>query len=241
MRNCYTPADVASFRDQVVRDLVPLTVKIKERQAKRLGIAWEDFTFTDNALSYKDGSATPQGTPEEILAAGKKMYEELSPETRDFIHLMFDNELFDVLAKDGKAPGGYCTSLPDYQCPFIFSNFNGTSGDVDVLTHEAGHAFADFIASQTVAVRALSCPTMEGAETHSMSMESSPPLATTCSLGADRQVRALPRRGRFCCHPLRLPGGPLPGGGLPPSGDDPRGAQPEVAGAGGPLPPLYQL
>ena len=139
--------------------------------AKRLGIAWEDFTFTDNALSYKDGSATPQGTPEEILAAGKKMYEELSPETRDFIHLMFDNELFDVLAKDGKAPGGYCTSLPDYQCPFIFSNFNGTSGDVDVLTHEAGHAFADFIASQTVAVRALSCPTMEGAETHSMSME----------------------------------------------------------------------
>ena len=99
------------------------------------------------------------------------MYEELSPETRDFIHLMFDNELFDVLAKDGKAPGGYCTSLPDYQCPFIFSNFNGTSGDVDVLTHEAGHAFADFIASQTMAVRALSCPTMEGAETHSMSME----------------------------------------------------------------------
>ena len=117
MRNCYTPADVASFRDQVVRDLVPLTVKIKERQAKRLGIAWEDFTFTDNALSYKDGSATPQGTPEEILAAGKKMYEELSPETRDFIHLMFDNELFDVLAKDGKAPGGYCTSLPTTSAP----------------------------------------------------------------------------------------------------------------------------
>ena len=58
---------------------------------------------------------------------------------------MFDNELFDVLAKEGKAPGGYCTSLPDYQCPFIFSNFNGTSGDVDVLTHEAGHAFADFM------------------------------------------------------------------------------------------------
>ncbi len=171
MRNCYTPADVASFRDQVVGDLVPLTVKIKERQAKRLGIAWEDFTFTDNALSYKDGSAAPQGTPEEILAAGKKMYEELSPETRDFIHLMFDNDLFDVLAKEGKAPGGYCTSLPDYGCPFIFSNFNGTSGDVDVLTHEAGHAFADFIASQTVPVRALSCPTMEGAETHSMSME----------------------------------------------------------------------
>ena len=170
MRNCYTPADVASFRDQVVRDLVPLTVKIKERQAKRLGIAREDFTFTDNALSYKDGSATPQGTPEEILAAGKKMYEELSPETRDFIHLMFDNELFDVLAKDGKAPGGYCTSLPDYQCPFIFSNFNGTSGDVDVLTHEAGHAFAAWMNRDRVPMQ-YTWPTMEACECHSMSME----------------------------------------------------------------------
>lgn len=168
-RNCYTPEDAASFREQVVRDLVPLTVKIKERRAKRLGI--EDFKFHDNALSFKDGSATPQGTPEEILAAGKKMYLELSPETAEFIDLMFENDLFDVLAKEGKAPGGYCTSLPDYGCPFIFSNFNGTSGDVDVLTHEAGHAFADFIASKTVPVHALRCPSMEGAETHSMSME----------------------------------------------------------------------
>lgn len=168
-RNCYTPEDAASFREQVVRDLVPLTVKIKERRAKRLGI--KDFKFHDNALSFKDGSATPQGTPEEILAAGKKMYQELSPETAEFIDLMFENDLFDVLAKEGKAPGGYCTSLPDYGCPFIFSNFNGTSGDVDVLTHEAGHAFADFIASKTVPVHALRCPSMEGAETHSMSME----------------------------------------------------------------------
>lgn len=168
-RNCYTPQDLASFRRQVIEDLVPLTVKIKERRAKRLGIA--DFKFHDIGLSFKDGSATPQGTPEEILAAGQTMYEELSPETRDFIHLMFENGLFDVLAKEGKAPGGYCTGLPDYGYPFIFSNFNGTSGDVDVLTHEAGHAFADFISNQTVTTHALRCPTMEGAETHSMSME----------------------------------------------------------------------
>lgn len=168
-RNCYGPADTAAFRDRVVRDLVPITMKVKARQAKRLGI--EDFKFYDNALKFRDGSAAPQGTPEEIMAAGRKMYEELSPETKEFIALMFDNELFDVLAKEGKAPGGYCTSLPDYGYPFIFSNFNGTSGDVDVLTHEAGHAFADFIAGQTVETRALRCPTMEGAETHSMSME----------------------------------------------------------------------
>ncbi len=168
-RNCYSPEDLDRFRDQVVRDLVPITVKVKERQAKRLGIS--DFKFYDNALSFKDGSAVPQGTPDEIMAAGKRMYHELSPETGEFIDLMFENELFDVLAKEGKAPGGYCTSLPDYKYPFIFSNFNGTSGDVDVLTHEAGHAFADYIATRTIDINANRFPTMEGAETHSMSME----------------------------------------------------------------------
>lgn len=168
-RNCYTPEEAAAFRDAVVKELVPLTVKLKERQARRIGV--EDFKFYDNALKFKDGSAAPQGTPEEIMAAGKRMYEELSPETADFIHMMFENGLFDVLAKEGKAPGGYCTSLEDYGLPFIFSNFNGTSGDVDVLTHEAGHAFADYMAGKTVDIRALRCPTMEGAETHSMSME----------------------------------------------------------------------
>ncbi len=168
-RNCYTPEDLQSFRSQVVRDLVPLTVKVKARQAQRLGI--DDFKFYDNTLMFKDGSAKPQGTPDEIMAAGKRMYHELSPETGEFIDLMLENELFDVLAKEGKAPGGYCTSLPDYKYPFIFSNFNGTSGDVDVLTHEAGHAFADYTAARTIEIRANQFPTMEGAETHSMSME----------------------------------------------------------------------
>ncbi|HIY26283.1 MAG TPA: M3 family oligoendopeptidase [Candidatus Acutalibacter pullistercoris] len=168
-RNCYAPEDIAAFRDAVVRDLVPLTEKLKDRQARRLGIP--DFKFHDNALKFKDGSAVPQGTPEEILAAGKKMYQELSPETASFIDLMFENELFDVLAKEGKAPGGYCTGLADYGYPFIFSNFNGTSGDVDVLTHEAGHAFADYVAGQQIPLHALRNPTMEGCETHSMSME----------------------------------------------------------------------
>ncbi len=168
-RNCYSPEDLDGFRQQVVRDLVPLTTQVKERQKKRLGL--ESFTLYDDPLKFKDGSAKPQGTPEEIMAAGKTMYHELSEETGKFIDLMLDNQLFDVLAKEGKAPGGYCTSLPDYKYPFIFSNFNGTSGDVDVLTHEAGHAFAGYVAARSIETHALQWPTMEGAETHSMSME----------------------------------------------------------------------
>lgn len=169
MRNCYTPEDVACFRRQVVESLVPIVREIKAAQAQRIGVA--DMKYYDDAFLYPDGNAKPQGTPDELLAAGRKMYAEMSPETAKFAELLFDNELFDVLAKPGKAPGGYCTSLPAYACPFIFSNFNGTSDDVDVLTHEAGHAFADYVSAREIPLMELRAPSMEGCETHSMSME----------------------------------------------------------------------
>ena len=169
LRNCYDAKAVANFRSQVIRHVVPVVGEIKQAQAQRLGL--KRLTFCDDALSFPDGNAVPQGTPEQLLEAGREMYREMSPETAAFIDQMFQMELFDVLAKDGKAPGGYCTDLPGYHCPFIFSNFNGTSADVNVLTHEAGHAFASYLADRTISIAALRQPTMEACETHSMSME----------------------------------------------------------------------
>ena len=168
-RNCWGPKECAAFRDQIAVDLVPLVAKVKKNQAKRIGV--DQMKFYDESLLFPDGNAKPQGTPDEILAAGREMYHALSQETKEFIDFLYDGELLDVLSKDGKAPGGYCTSFPIYKAPFIFSNFNGTSGDVDVLTHEAGHAFADYRAARKGYLSALMSPTMEGCETHSMSME----------------------------------------------------------------------
>ena len=169
-RNCYGPDGVANFRRQVLSDLVPLVDKVKAAQAKRIGLTG-DFKFYDDLFTFKDGNAVPQGTPEELLASAKKMYTEMSPETAEFIKVMFDNELFDVLSKEGKAAGGYCSDFPLYGYPFIFSNFNGTSGDVDVLTHEAGHAFAFYTANKEIPLSDLRSPSPEACETHSMSME----------------------------------------------------------------------
>ena len=168
-RNCYTAKDVAAFRDQIAEDMVPIVVKVKEAQRRRIGV--EKLAFYDEPISFADGNAVPEGTPDEILAAGKKMYQELSPETAEFIDFMFENELFDVLSRDGKAPGGYCTEIADYKSPFIFSNFNATAGDVDVLTHEAGHAFEDYRAFKQELPSLLHSPTIEACECHSMSME----------------------------------------------------------------------
>ena len=168
-RNCYTAKDVAAFRDQIAEDMVPIVAKVKEAQRRRIGV--EKLAFYDEPISFADGNAVPEGTPDEILAAGKKMYQELSPETAEFIDFMFENELFDVLSRDGKAPGGYCTEIADYKSPFIFSNFNATAGDVDVLTHEAGHAFEAYRAFKQELPSLLHSPTSEACECHSMSME----------------------------------------------------------------------
>ena len=128
------------------------------------------MTFADAALNFRSGNPIPQGTAEDILNHSKKFYHSLSKETTEFIDFMFNNELFDVLSKKGKAGGGFCTYMPQYKSPFIFANFNGTSHDVEVMTHEAGHAFA-FYSAKDIYPSAYRQPTLESCEVHSMSME----------------------------------------------------------------------
>ena len=168
-RNCYTKEDVEKFREAVRKHLVPVADGIYRKQAERLGVAYP-LSFADAALMFRSGNAKPQGTADDILAAGKRFYDALSPETSEFFNMMLDNELLDVLSTEGKEGGGYCTGIYDYDVPFIFANFNGTAGDVEVVTHEAGHAFADWYNRDRVPVETI-WPSMEGCEVHSMSME----------------------------------------------------------------------
>ena len=168
-RNSYTKEDVEAFRKLVVKYLVPIADSIVRRQAQRLGKTYP-VSFADNALEFRSGNPRPCGTPDDILAQGKKFYGELSPETKEFFDHMLEDGMMDVLSTEGKASGGYCTSLPDYETPFIFANFNGTQGDVEVVTHEAGHAFAAWMNRKRVPMEYV-WPTMEACEVHSMSME----------------------------------------------------------------------
>ncbi|WP_028274639.1 M3 family oligoendopeptidase [Atopococcus tabaci] len=168
MRFDYNRDMVQTYREQVLQDVVPLASKLYDRQAKRIGI--EKMKHYDLPLNFLDGNAVPQGDPDYIVEMGKKMYHELSSETGEFIDFMVEHDLLDLLAKEGKASGGYCTYIANYRSPFIFANFNGTSGDVDVLTHEAGHAFQTY-QSRWIEQPEVVFPTSESAEIHSMSME----------------------------------------------------------------------
>ena len=167
-RTDYNAEDVKGYREQIYTDLVPLTNKLFKEQAKRLKI--RNPQAYDYNIMFLSGNATPKGDRDYLVDKASKMYAELSPETDVFFTFMKENELLDLETRQGKAGGGYMTYFPDYKAPFIFSNFNGTSGDVDVLTHEVGHAFQGYM-SRYISCPDYHMPTAEACEIHSMSME----------------------------------------------------------------------
>ncbi len=167
-RTDWNVEDAKIYREQIANSVVPFANKLYLEQARRLGI--DDMKNYDYNLEFLSGNPKPLGDEKYLVDKALNMYSELSPETKEFFEMMVNRELMDLSTKPGKRGGGFCTTISNYGVPFIFSNFNGTSGDVDVLTHEAGHAFNGYM-QRNVSPEALCDYTMEVAETHSMSME----------------------------------------------------------------------
>ncbi len=167
-RSDYDAEMVARFRRQIETHIVPIASALYDRQRKRLGL--ETLRYYDEEYRYLTGNPRPQGSPEWIIRQTEAMYKGLSAETGDFFQFMQVHDLMHLVAAEGKATGGYCTFIANAGAPFIFSNFNGTSADIDVLTHEAGHAFQMFL-SRHHALTEYHFPTYEACEIHSMSME----------------------------------------------------------------------
>ncbi|MBO4229599.1 MAG: M3 family oligoendopeptidase [Clostridia bacterium] len=165
----YDSEKVASFREAVRTHITPLCERLYREQAGRLGL--DHLAWFDEDLCFPDGNAVPVGTPEELTEKARQMYEEMSPETGEFFNFMTEHKLYDFVTRENKHLGGYMTFLPEYKAPFIFSNFNGTAADIDVLTHEAGHAFQGYYASRRLPLASLTGSTHEVNEIHSMAME----------------------------------------------------------------------
>ena len=161
--------DAQKFRDAVKKYYVPLVEKIRSKQAERLGI--DRMRYWDEELIFPEGNAVPVGDRDYLVGEAVKMYRAMSKESGEYFDFMNEYELFDLETKPGKRVGGYCTMLTEFKAPFIFSNFNGTSADADVLTHEAGHAFQAYLASRVQPLSDYIWSTSEVAEIHSMSME----------------------------------------------------------------------
>ena len=167
-RTDYNADMVKVYREQIARDVVPVCQKLYKLQMKNLGIRKPQYY--DYNLMFASGNPLPAGDANYLVEQAYKMYSDLGPESKEFFEFMRKYELMDLVARKGKAPGGYQTSFPLYKSPFIFSNFNGTQHDVNVLCHEGGHAFQCYLSSG-IKIPEYQQPTLESCETHSMSME----------------------------------------------------------------------
>lgn len=168
-RSDYGVKEVASFRDQVHREIVPLCQKLYEAQAKRIGV--DELKVYDEKFMFTDGNAEPIGDDDYLVLEAQKMYHDLSPETAEFIDFMIEHDLMDLKNKPNKASTGYMTVLSSYKAPYVFSCFNHTIYDMQVLTHELGHAFAGFMSMRNQKTSAYYMGGTDIAEIHSMAME----------------------------------------------------------------------
>ena len=164
----YDAEMVRKFRENVKESLVPRVAAIKAKLAGELGL--DKVMFYDDAIYMAGQQPKPMLDKDGIFAAAQEMYDDMNPVIGSFMRSMQEAEAFDVDARDGKWGGGYCTCFPRYKQPFILANFNGSCGDVDVMTHEFGHALAANFACEQNNFE-LDVGGMETAECHSMSME----------------------------------------------------------------------
>lgn len=168
-RSDYGQEEVASFREQVRKEIVPLCEKLYKAQAKRIGV--DEIKVYDEKFVFPDGNAEPAGDDDYMIEQARKMYHDMSPETGEFIDFMIDHHLMDLKNKANKASTGYMTYLQDYKAPYVFSCFNHTIFDMQVLSHELGHAFAGYQAMRHQPIMAYYSESTDIAEIHSMSME----------------------------------------------------------------------
>ena len=167
-RTDYDGDMVATYRKQVLQTIVPLACSLRQKQQARLGLS--RLFYYDEPLSDPKGNPKPLGDADELMNKASVMFAELSPGTDAFFTFMKQAGAMDLIAKPGKETGGYCTFLPNWQMPFIFANFNGTKDDVEVFTHEGGHAYQAYVTRDDEWLSHHE-PGMETAEIHSMSME----------------------------------------------------------------------
>lgn len=164
----YGPEEVETFRAEILDKVVPLAMEIATKQRASLKV--DKLMFWDHGAHSANGNPKPLGAHDWMVDRATEMFGEMSHGLDSFFEEMKNRDAMDLKSRKGKAGGGFCDFLHQYEFPFIFSNFNGTRGDVDVFTHEVGHAFQSY-SSRNQPMSDIVWPTTEACEIHSMALE----------------------------------------------------------------------
>lgn len=115
-------------------------LKFLQRKAALLGmdkLAWQDV---DAPIALGDFEATTF-TYDEACDFILEHFASFGTELTTFTKKALENRWVEAEDRQHKRPGGYCTSLPEWDESRIFMTFSGTPSDVSTLAHELGHAF----------------------------------------------------------------------------------------------------
>lgn len=110
------------------------------QKAKLLGmdkLGWQDV---DAPVALGETKPT-RFTYDEACDFIIENFTSFGPKLTDFTKHALENRWVEAEDRPNKRPGGYCTSLPEFEESRIFMTFTGSPSDTSTLAHELGHAF----------------------------------------------------------------------------------------------------
>lgn len=165
----YSPEEAEGFHEAIHETVVPALRRRAARRAQLLGLdhlrPWDV-----DVDPYSAQPLRPFGDGAALAAGSERILRQVRPLLGDRVADMAGSGLLDLDNRKGKAPGGYCSTLPQRGQPFIFMNAVGTDDDLRTMLHEAGHAFHVYEARGLPYAWQRHAP-MEFCEVASMAME----------------------------------------------------------------------
>ena len=165
----YTPEDCLQFQAAIEHHIVPRVRELQRQRQHRLGVEtlrpWDLSVDPDHRPPLH-----PFAKSSELVDKSQEIFNRLDPRLGRYYDVLRQQELVDLDNRKGKAPGGYQSTLSEARVPFIFMNAVGAHRDVEVMLHEAGHAF-HALAAREQPLHAYRGAPIEFCEVASMGME----------------------------------------------------------------------
>ena len=119
-----------------VADSAPRLVPYLQAKARLIGVDAPCWYDVQAPVGADEGTLAFDAAAQRILDC----FEEHDPDLQAFAKRAFDGRWIEAADREGKAAGGFCTSLPLRRETRIFMTYGGTFGGATTLAHELGHA-----------------------------------------------------------------------------------------------------
>lgn len=122
---------------EVISDNKQPFVDYLNRKAALLGLEKLDWCDLEAPIGTDTGNYSYDGAANFIV----DQFHTFGPRLAAFSEKAFKERWIEAEDRDGKRPGGFCTSFPESGQSRIFMTFSGSASNVSTLAHELGHAF----------------------------------------------------------------------------------------------------